>query len=142
MFGEHTGDWENVVLRVNNSSKALTAVYLSQHNSGEWVTDLNSFTRQNGRIVVYASRNGHASYKGTGSNPTEEKNLAAPWPFSGDIFDFYLINDCADGGLSLDCAAHYRLVSADYLGAEKPDEPRWLNYPYRWGPHMCIRQAR
>jgi hypothetical protein len=135
-FGEHTGDWENVVLRVDNNSKALTGVYLSQHNSGEWITDLNAFTKQNGRIVVYASRNGHASYSRPGANPTEEKNLSAPWPFPGDIFDFYLINDCADGGQSLDCAAHYQLVSADYLGAEKPDEPRWLNFFYRWGPHI------
>jgi hypothetical protein len=86
--------------------------------------------------VIYASQNGHASYPRAGSNPTHESSQSAPWPFSGDLWDFYLINACADGGPTLDCAANHVLVSADYLGADKPAEPRWLNYLYRWGPHI------
>jgi ribosomal protein L24E len=135
-FGEHYGDWETCTLRINNATKALDSVYLSQHAGGEWVTNLAEFTRENGRIVVYASRNGHASYKAPGSNPSERTHLPAGWPFSGDIYDFSLINECADGGPSLDCSTRYALVSADYLGQQAPQEPAWLNFGYRWGPEI------
>jgi hypothetical protein len=100
------------------------------------VTDLSQFTREGNRIVIYSSRNGHASYRAVGSNPTPENSLSAPWPFSGDIYDFYLINECSDGGQKLDCTEHFQLISADYLGVNKPIEPSWLNYPFRYGPNI------
>lgn len=135
-FGEHNADWETITLRVDDHTKTPKRVYLSQHDSGEWVDDLSLFTRQNGRIVIYPSLNGHASYRAPGPNPTKRHHLSAPWPFPGDLADFYLRNDTAEGGHTLDCAAKNVLVSADYLGRDAPVEPRWLNYPNRWGQRI------
>jgi hypothetical protein len=132
-IGTHGGDWEMITLRIDNDSKALRRVYLAQHAEGEWVDDLSRFTRQNGRIVIYCSLNAHAHYCAIGDNPTVRNTVSTP---VGNLSDFYLINACADGGRSLDCAAHYELVSAAYLGADAPVEPSWLNYGYRWGPKV------
>ncbi len=96
----------------------------------------------NGRIAIYPSRNGHASYAAPGANPSERHHLSAPWPFPGDIADFYLRNDTADGGRTFDSAARYVIVSADYLGADAPKEPRWLSYPNRWGQRIVYPAGR
>jgi VPS62-like protein len=130
-IGTHGGDWEMVTLRIDNATKALRRVYLAQHAEGEWVDDLSRFARQNGRTVIYSSLNAHASYCATGDNPTERKTVPSPL---GNLSDFYLINACAEGGRSLDCATSYQLVSATYLGSDAPVEPSWLNFGYRWGP--------
>ncbi|HEX8653747.1 MAG TPA: Vps62-related protein [Allosphingosinicella sp.] len=135
-FGEHYGDWETFTLRISNRTKLLDSVYLSQHDSGEWVTNLAEFTVENGRIVIYSSLNGHSAYKSAGSNPSKRTHLQAPWPFSGDVYDFSLVNLCDNGSHSLDCSSNFVLVSASYLGDQAPQEPAWLNFGYRWGPQI------
>lgn len=122
-LGEHFGDWETCVLRVDNATKELIGVWLSQHDSGQWfdASKLGQFQRKGEQIIIYSSRNGHAVYPGTGPNPTH----------AGDylLVSWYLRNDTADGGESLDCSTRYELVSAPTV-----NEPRWIDYPYRWGP--------
>jgi len=132
--GAHGGDWETITLRIDNGAKALKRVYLAQHAGGEWIDDLARFARENGRIIIYCSQNAHAHYSAAGDNPSERRTQSSPF---GNIADFYLINACADGGQSLDCAAHYQLVSAPYLGTDQPAEPAWLNFGYRWGPQVA-----
>jgi len=71
---------------------------------------------------VYASLNGHAHYAAPGANPSQHRNIPA----------FYLRNDTAVGGYTLDCGRHHEIVAAwPQAGIA---EPSWLDYAYRWGP--------
>jgi hypothetical protein len=137
-LGEHFGDWECCMIRIDNSSKQMIGAWLSQHSSGQMFSpaDLGQFQRVNGQqIVVYSSRNGHAVYAHPGSNYTEHRKYPDPGIPAG--IEFFLRNDAADGGRSLDCAKNYQIISADWLGSTFP-EPQWVNYPYRWGPEGAV----
>lgn len=130
-MGEHYGDWECCMVRIDNHEKTLIGAWLSQHSAGQMFSfdDLKQFRRTNKQINVYASRNGHAVYAQTGANYTEHRKYPESGIPAGVEFD--LRNDTADGGESLDCAKAYQIVSAEWL---RITEPQWLAYPYRWGP--------
>lgn len=118
-FGEHTGDWEHVTLRVNDANETLQAVYLSQHSGGEWVMNpTKDLEFENGRPVIYSSRNGHASYRKAGMNLSETGSQVGT--------DYGLRNDTGRGS-RLDCAASFRIVA----DIEAP-----LNFSGRWGPEI------
>jgi hypothetical protein len=137
-LGEHFGDWECCMIRVDNSSKQMIRAWLSQHSSGQTFesADLHQFQRVNGQqIVVYSSLNGHAVYAHPGSNYSEHRKYPDPGIPAG--IEFFLRNDTADGGRSLDCAKNYQIISAEWLGSDFP-EPQWVNYPYRWGPEGTV----
>ncbi|KFY83123.1 hypothetical protein V498_08288 [Pseudogymnoascus sp. VKM F-4517 (FW-2822)] len=138
-LGEHVGDWECCIIRLDNESKNVLEIILSQHGeavsfSGDKMT--KAFQWVNGtQPVVYSSRNGHALY------PSADSNLTQYHKFSGMVWLAYvgveasLRNDTSEGGKSLDCSKHYQVVSADFLEKEEAyDEPGWVNYHYRWGP--------
>ncbi len=122
-LGEHFGDWETCVLRIDNATKSLLGVWLSQHDSGQWFegSELEQFYRHGEQITLYSSHNGHAIYPKVGPNPTHESDYK--------LVSWFLRNDTDNGGESLDCSTRYELVSAPSV-----TEPRWLDYPYRWGP--------
>ncbi|MBO9558688.1 MAG: Vps62-related protein [Caulobacter sp.] len=130
-MGEHYGDWECCMVRIDNQEKTLIGAWLSQHSSGQMFgfNDLSQFQRTNKQINVYSSRNGHAVYAGVGSNYSEHRKYPSSGIPAG--LEFFLRNDTADGGDSLDCAQKYEIIAADWLGVT---EPPWVNYPYRWGP--------
>ncbi|MEZ4449728.1 MAG: Vps62-related protein [Nannocystaceae bacterium] len=129
-LGEHGGDWEHITLRIENRDLSLHSVYLSQHSGGVWLMNPSQELEWvNGRMVIYASRNGHAAYAHAGNNLSNSKKY---W----EIAEFGLRNDTARGP-SLDCAAHYRIISTDYLPASQYPEPAWLSYRGRWG---AVRQ--
>ena len=132
-MGEHYGDWECCMIRIDNGSKAMIGAWLSQHSGGQMFnpSQLGQFKRTGQQINIYSSRNGHAVYAQTGGNYTEHRKYPDPAIPAG--IEFFLRNDTADGGKSLDCGKNYQIVSADWLGSAFP-EPQWLNYPYRWGP--------
>jgi D-tyrosyl-tRNA(Tyr) deacylase len=128
-LGEHVGDWETCVLRIDNASKSLIGVWMSQHGSGQWLegSQLEQLGRDREQIILYSSLNGHAIYPAIGPNPTHEGDyLAVSW---------FLRNDTDDGGQILDCSTRYNLVSAPSIV-----EPKWLDYPYRWGPENTHTQ--
>jgi hypothetical protein len=131
-LGEHYGDWECFMVRIDNESKKPIGVWLSQHSSGQMFepNDLNQLQRKGDQFVVYASRNGHAVYPAASANYTEYRKYPDPAYPAG--IEFRLRNDTKEGGSSLDCAQHYELISADWL--RTITEPPWLLYPYRWGP--------
>jgi hypothetical protein len=131
--GEHYGDWECCMVRLDNASKTPIGAWLSQHDTGEMfgLDDLGRFRRTGRQINVYSSRNGHAVYAQKGDNATLYWKFPEPAVPAG--IEFYAKNSTDDGGKSLDCAKHYQIVSAAWLGAAYP-EPQWVNYPYRWGP--------
>lgn len=74
--GEHTGDIEHVIVRLNKSNLSLNSVYFSAHNDeGEWVDKSNVKTIQlrNDENVfehpmVYVARNSHAMYASEGTH--------------------------------------------------------------------------
>jgi len=135
-LGQHYGDWELVVLRVDHATEKLIGVYLTQHGKGEWFehNQISSLERLGDRIIVYPSRNGHANYPHVGENPTERTTVL---PREGPGFEFYLKNDTDhDTGPHpkiLDCSQYFEIVSFyDEL------EPSWINYKGRWGPQNTI----
>ncbi|KAJ9604167.1 hypothetical protein H2200_011001 [Cladophialophora chaetospira] len=129
-LGEHVGDWEMSMVRVNNTTLNLDSIWLSQHSRGQFFTGdqlERTFKFQGTQPIIFASLNGHANFARAGSNPTEFRKI-------GGIpagFDFFVRNDTALSNFKLDCSKKYELVSADFLDI-KP--PAWLTYPFRWGP--------
>jgi hypothetical protein len=121
-FGVHTGDWEHMVLTVDDKL-VPHKMYLAQHSSGEWIAlKPGDLTR---RIELYASRNGHATYNTTGQNLTEEKKQKL---LGQTVYDVGLRNDTDKGGPTLDCAARFQLLDGN--------EPHWLDFPGLWGPKV------
>ncbi|EXJ65879.1 uncharacterized protein A1O5_10855 [Cladophialophora psammophila CBS 110553] len=129
-LGEHVGDWEMCMVRVDNSTLKIISIWLSQHAKGQFFTGDQidrAFKFQGTQPIIFSSRNGHANFAHAGSNPTESKKI-------GGIpagFDFFVRNDTATSDHKLDCSKKYELISADWVGV-KP--PAWMTYPFRWGP--------
>ncbi|KIW86569.1 hypothetical protein Z517_01967 [Fonsecaea pedrosoi CBS 271.37] len=129
-LGEHVGDWEMCMVRVDNSTLKIISIWLSQHSKGQFFTGDQldrAFKFQGTQPIIFSSRNGHANFARAGSNPTESKKI-------GGIpagFDFFVRNDTAISELKMDCSKKYDLVSADWLGVKSP---AWVTYPFRWGP--------
>ena len=129
-LGEHVGDWEMSMVRVNNTTLNLDGIWLSQHAKGQFITadQLDrTFKFQGTQPIIFSARNGHGNWPGVGSNPTEFRKI-------GGIpagFDFFVRNDTAVGNLKLDCSKSYELVAADFAGV---NPPAWMTYPFRWGP--------
>jgi len=139
-FGEHTGDWEHVALHINNYSSSVDSVFLSQHGKGQWLR-YEEMEMQAGRPRVYASLHGHANYATPGDHQTSDLKVTTKDipPVSlfpeKTTFEFALRNEAGLSQDAFDCGK-YQLIAADFLGASKPQAPAWLDYPYRWGPHI------
>ncbi|KAK5099541.1 hypothetical protein LTR70_002442 [Exophiala xenobiotica] len=129
-LGEHVGDWETCMIRVDNTTSKVIAIWLSQHSKGQFFTGDQidrAFTFEGSQPVIYSSLNGHALFSREGSNPSEYRKI-------GGIpvgVDFFIRNDTSKSNLRLDCAKRYELVSADWLALPTP---KWVTYPFRWGP--------
>ncbi|KIW33135.1 uncharacterized protein PV07_00006 [Cladophialophora immunda] len=129
-LGEHVGDWEMCMVRVDNSTLKIISIWLSQHAKGQFFTGDQidrAFKFQGTQPIIFSSRNGHANFSHAGSNPTESKKI-------GGIpagFDFFVRNDTATSDFKLDCSKRYELISADWIGLKSP---AWVTYPFRWGP--------
>lgn len=129
-LGEHVGDWEMCMVRVNNTTLNIDGIWLSEHAKGQLFQGAQVdrlFKFQGTQPVIYSARNGHGNFCQPGSNPTEFRRI-------GGIpagFDFFVRNDTATSEYKLDCAKKYELVAADFVGVKPPG---WLTYPFRWGP--------
>lgn len=134
-MGQHGGDWEHVTCRVDPASGEVRALYLAQHSGGIWLSRGDIPRDSDGRIMVYSSRHGHASYSGTGSNlsnSTSEKSLGVVW------FRFGLINSTAKGAKTLECHSRYQILRADFLGSQIT-APDWSKFCRRWGLHITYK---
>ena len=136
-LGEHFGDWECVVIRIDNDTKEMTNIWLSQHSGGQWFDQQqisSSFRMAQGtHPIVYSSLNGHANYPSADSNYTEHYKIPPVGIPAG--VEFFLRNDTADAGKTLDCSQKYQIISVDWLkGADAYPVPAWVTYPFRWGP--------
>ncbi len=135
-LGEHVGDWEYAGIRIDNSSKELIGIMLSEHGKNIFVDKVamgKKFTFVDGtHPVVYSSLNGHANFAAPGDNFTEHKQILG-WP-AGLRFD--VVNATKDGGRVLVTAERHEIVAAEWLKETKDEvaTPAWVGYPYRWGP--------
>jgi hypothetical protein len=135
-LGEHVGDWEYVTIRIENATKDMIGIILSAHGkaiSYNKKSDIQAnFQFQDAtHPVVYSSRNGHANFSKVGANYAEQRRvLGVPVGL-----EFNLLNTTADGGKSLDCSQRYEIVASNFLsGSDAISTPRFILYPYRWGP--------
>ncbi|KAA5547818.1 Vps62-related protein [Adhaeribacter rhizoryzae] len=127
-LGVHEGDWEHVLMRVDNDSKQVTKVYLSQHDSGDLIPkSVLETDPSTGRIVLYSSRNGHAFYSTPGANQKVLFDHLIQVSLQNATSKGAVLNTYEDG--------RTQLVSAQFLGAGAPVEPKWLNFPWRWGKY-------
>lgn len=163
-LGFHVSDWEKITIRVNESTNAVDSVYFAQHGGGHWYRPGESGLLTAGtRILVMASRNGHASYSIEGEHYSAHLKTAPPgvWAkLTPSAIEFWLRNDARMGRRQIDCAQRHEIVHIQSgpdgvtLTGELPTgsgapfygrgaqadgnlflrEPKWLNYPYRWGP--------
>lgn len=128
-FGEHTGDWEHVTLRFKNQTKALEAVYFSQHDSGE-AKKASQVQMEGGHVVVYSSKNGHASYPSMGDNQHRVLHkCAANVPIIGCTghLDVDLKNYTNKG-------ARFNAYESGKYSIVESNSPSWVGLAYRWGP--------
>jgi hypothetical protein len=136
-LGEHVGDWEYIVTRVDNKDKSLLAVIISQHGDGivfEEDQIADSLEMVDGtHPVIYSSLNGHANYAKVGTNYSEYVKHPKGGIPAG--IEFSLHNTTQKGGKSLDSSKYYQVISADWLeGRDAYVQPAWVKYPGRWGP--------
>ncbi|KAF2184194.1 hypothetical protein K469DRAFT_689519 [Zopfia rhizophila CBS 207.26] len=133
-LGEHVGDWEYCTIRIENRTKEMIGIILSQHGSGIRYDrkGIEKFKMVNGtHPVVYSSRNGHANFASVDDNFTETRRYGPDFA----QLEFDLLNTTADGGDSLDCSQKFEIISAEWItGPDAYTIPAWVNYPYRWGP--------
>lgn len=121
--GEHVGDWEHYTLRVSNFSGKLWSVYFSEHSGGEWVDACKFEFIEGNKSIVYALRNGHASFPYHGCYLQGSTKLGVG-----------VRNDCARSKYYVDSSSKYEIVAAEYLGEGVVAEPVWLQYMREWGP--------
>ncbi|KAL3650058.1 hypothetical protein CASFOL_006461 [Castilleja foliolosa] len=123
-IGQHVGDWEHFTLRLSNFNGELRSVYFSEHSGGEWLDASELEFIQGNKAVVYASRNGHASYPHEGCYIQGSSKLRVG-----------ARNDCAKSDYFIDSSVRYRIVAVEYLGDNGvAEEPLWLQYMREWGP--------
>lgn len=127
-YGEHVGDWEHFTLRVSNFTGELSKVYFSQHRGGQWINAADLERIEGNRIVVYASKSGHATFPHAGNFLEGDRKLGVG-----------IRNDAARSKYFLDTSRKYQIVAAEYLEAigatEIITEPPWLQYMRQWGPN-------
>ncbi len=129
-MGQHGGDWEHVTMRVALADKQLLAAYLAAHSSGEWVK-ASDLERQDSRVVVYASKNGHGCYRSSGFNYSEAHEADV----LGQHLEFSLCNNTAKSTYFLDAGTRFQVISGESL-ISLPAEPHWLKFQRRWGRHI------
>lgn len=122
--GQHVGDWEHFTLRVCNFTGELLSIYLSQHSGGEWVDAHNLEYIHGNKAVIYASKNGHASYAHSGTYLQGSPALGIG-----------IRNDADRSKFFVDSSVKYQIVAAEYLG-DAVVEPSWLQYMREWGPKI------
>jgi Vacuolar protein sorting-associated protein 62 len=129
-FGDHVGDWENVMVRFNTTTEQPTMLFYSQHANGEAFT-YDAVEKQGDRPVGYSATGTHATYATTGIHDHTIPNLNSP---------FGPLEDKCDQGTLWDptlAALYYTydpvagtFAAADDAGANPVG---FLNFKGQWG---------
>jgi hypothetical protein len=139
-LGVHEGDWEHFLIRVDNDTRRPVKLYLSAHDGGEWI-DVSELSRDpaTGRMVLYASRHGHATYNTPGDNLSHENEKTV---LGQTVWDIALVNHCAQGQrINVWEPGRTQIIAAGFLGANAPAEPQWLQLPWRWGRYVDFTRS-
>ncbi|WP_317898130.1 Vps62-related protein [Aurantibacillus circumpalustris] len=126
-LGRQMGCWKRITIRIDNEKREIKKLFFSQPGNGIWI-DSENIEKFNNRINVYLSKNSHFFYPNEGTHYSEKLSL----PVYSSVLEFSFKNTITKGD-SFDCSSCYELISADYLGENKPSEPYWLNFCYPWG---------
>jgi len=133
--GMHEADWELAVIRIDHQTLAPRAVFLSQHKGGDahlGEEAMDGLDRdENGRIQLYASLYGHATYA-----HADERKLFYLWR-SLKLFGLELaLVDRIDRHASwnLGDPDNHVLFSTSWYDPALP-EPAWVRYGWRWGAY-------
>lgn len=120
--GTHVGDWQHVVLRVDNTLKDVVAVGYSSHGHVDW------YRPHWEHIHVFSALHMHDCYPVPGTH----LELAA-WKRGGDrevkIYCRYLCGD----GKAFEAFRNYQFVVSDLFEIETPE---WAKRKIRWGPKL------
>lgn len=120
-MGEHTGDWETVIVRIKNSDNSVEGVFLSHHGKFPYHTDVE-YTGDH--PIAYSSLNGHGNYHRSGKN---KDHLV-----DGDgWFDVDLLNLC-NTGIPFNAYEKSDIIAID--GQMMDDSLAWIGFDGRWGP--------
>lgn len=125
-LGKSSANWEKITIRVNNTTLEAEQVFFSQCGEGLWLP-YSRLQHNNGRIKIYASKNGSAFYPDEGVKHSEKLRFNL---FSSRLE--FCFRDETGGDKLVDFAESCELISADYLGEHKPQEPLWLNFYNNW----------
>ena len=129
-LGSCNGTWGKITLRINNATREIEQVHLPQVRGDVWLP-AKQFQKRGNQIMVYASKNNALFYSEAGVSQTEKLKFNL---FSSCLE--FCFQDETIKGTALDFSGSCELVSADYLGEDKPAEPLWLNFQHNWGtPH-------
>lgn len=142
-LGEHTSDWENVVLRFDNETGALLKVFMSAHGHYSPYDPNNgdiSFADGN-HVEVFSALNGHALFNKEGSNGNIEKKIdEAPLEFFFKLSaTAETLNWCKRSERKLNAHQDYEIIAIDnrYLDSDRTQvADSWAKYTGNWGPDV------
>ncbi len=133
--GRHYGDWEEVSLRVLNSTRQLAAVYISRHDAGQWFLRRNfgNALKFNGTHPwIYVAKYSHAHYPTPGYHDykrTREYDYGLGTA-SIDLYDltgngaFFPVHDPGSYSVISSAMPNYQV-----------SEPDWVWFKGRWGQY-------
>ncbi len=123
-LGEHTGDWEAVYLRFDDTTGSLIQAFTSQHGA-EPVARPDQITFEGTHPVFYASLNGHANYLDVGDNADVAFSVCES-PFHVAVST---VNRTGRGS-QFPIYRAYDFVALDNAHLNAP----WIDFSGRWGP--------
>jgi hypothetical protein len=121
-WGEHVGDWEHIILRVEDM-QTITQVFYSAHSGQEWQDGQKlSFVPGTQHPIVYAARHSHANYIDNGV-----AGFHMHIPVVG--------NDMTKMGTAWD--TWHRVIRVEWSAVPTVNQQDWIRYTGRWGqtPH-------
>ncbi|MGB7655412.1 MAG: Vps62-related protein [Novosphingobium sp.] len=130
--GMHEADWELAVVRIDHATLQPSAVFTSQHKDGDahlGPQALARLEREQGRIRLYSSLYGHATYA-----HAEERKLFYTWkPVLLIGMELGLVDQTRPGqSWNLGDPQNHELISTSWHDPALP-EPSWLQFSGRWG---------
>ncbi|WP_164860793.1 Vps62-related protein [Parasedimentitalea marina] len=136
VFGNHVGDWENVVVRLDQNLNP-TAVYLSQHDKGEMVAWADIPKSADTHPIVYAAAGSHGYYSSPGnhqyhSNPplVDETSVGTVWDTQTNLVGF---NFNAKQGVAGSNWPEWMNVSQPLSNSSPINTAPGAGPIYRWG---------
>ena len=147
-YDTHEGDWEHVIVCLNDSRSAIEAIFFQAHGLtdrySQWyfppgTPDVGTFSwyTEGRRFVVYSSRNGHASYTASGNHSysfprgTDETDQGTSWDPVNSII---VIDPTIEGWMNYSgCFGTYSTITTWGNPPPGPIVQGWLA-PNRSGP--------